>query len=424
MPAGRVLIVGTGARKHALVRRLLDDGCEDVWVVPANPALARLPVREAPVGTGSLRLLAGWARGEAIDLAIVLDEGLLFQGIADEFQKAGVACLGARRSAALIERSKIFAKTLMQRAGVETPQWQTYSSARAGWDNCPHLTFPAVIKADGPTTGQGVFVVDDVAEARRALRWLGEQQDGSAPVLVESYLEGAELSLTVLVDDGGELMLLPLVHEYKRAAAGDRENITTGMGAFAPVRMDGGTIDAVLDSIRRVLRELLQEGLNYTGSLTTNVILSPSGPSLLEFNSHMGDPETQTVLPLVGGSLLDIFHTVATGCLGGFVDLNRSASGSSVSLTMVRTGYSDPSRSNIVLPEHLTEDENLLFYEMYPVDCGLSPRGRRVLCCQASADTFDEAMACSRGMAIRVAKLVPGLTFRHDIGIDGDAMAP
>ncbi len=232
MVVRRVLIVGSGARKHTLAVRLLDEGCQEVWVVPGNPALARLPIREAPIGTRSLPLLAGWARNEAVDLVLVIDEGLLFRGLADALQEAGVVCLGPKRSAAVIERSKSFAKHLMQRARCLPMAVCGDPSGRGG--QCPHLEFPSVIKADGPVKGQGVFVVGNAKEALQALRQLDDNELGPAPVLVESFLDGPEFSLTVLADPPGDLVLLPLVHEYKLADPTDRSTITTGMGAVAP----------------------------------------------------------------------------------------------------------------------------------------------------------------------------------------------
>ena len=422
MVVRRVLIVGSGARKHALAVRLLDEGCQEVWVVPGNPALARLPIREAPIGTRSLPLLAGWARNQAVDLVLVLDEGLLFRGLADALQEAGVVCLGPKRSAAVIERSKSFAKHLMQRAQVPSPQWQLYSNPRAAAVECPHLEFPSVIKADGPVKGQGVFVVGNAKEALRGLRQLDDNELGPAPVLVESFLDGPEFSLTVLADARGDLVLLPLVHEYKLADPTDRSTITTGMGAVAPVEIEDDTVAAVLDNVHSVLRELRQAGLTYTGSLTTNVILGSSGPELLEFNTHMGDPETQTVMPRIGGSLFDILYKVGTDQLGGFVDLHSHSASTSVSLTLVRAGYPGPLQSDIVLPNSLTEHRNLFYYDTYPTEYGLSPQGGRVLSCQASGHTFIEAADLARALAASVVEQIPGLSFRRYIGTVRDAM--
>lgn len=422
MAANHVVIVGTGARKHALVRRLLDEGCTDLWVAPGNPAFDSLPVGQAPVGTESLPALVDWARGQAIDLAIVLNETLLFQGVADQFRRAGIACLGPGRAAALIERSKILAKNVMQRVGVRTPRWQIFSNARAAWEECRHFRYPAVIKIDGPPKHNNVFIVKGVDDARQALEWLGEYELGPAPVLVESVVDGPELSLTVLTDGRGGLALFPLVHEYRWTAAGNRGLMTRGMGAFAPVHLDDRALQGILDGVDRVLEELRRDGLVYTGALTANVILGPDGPELLEFNSHLGDPETQTVLPVMDHPLLDVLDATARGDLGGFIDLRQSVRSSSLSLSMVRKGYPGSPMDDVLIPEELALNVQVSFYETRRVGGGLVPVKGRALSCNAVAPTFDEAADRVHALAADIAMRVPGLTFREDIGTVEDTM--
>jgi phosphoribosylamine--glycine ligase len=421
MTGSRVLIAGTGARKHALARRLAEEGCQQLWIAPGNPALDSMPVRTAPAGPESGRALAAWASSVAIDLAIVLDESLLFQGLADEFRDQGVTCLGPGLAPALIERSKIFAKNTMQRAGVRTPNWTVYGSTAMAWDECPRMQFPAVFKTDGPPKNKSVFIVHDVREARWALRWLARYEIGSAPVLAESFVTGPEFSVTVLVDEHCHLTALPLVHEYRQVSA-VRSDMTRGMGAFAPFCIDERNYEEVLDSIGQVLQELRRSGLRYTGSLTANVILGPRGPELLEFNCHLGDPETQTALPVISESLLDIFSAAANGGLSGCADLHRAASASSVSLTMVREGYPGPALRDVLLPAALAGSPNVLFYETSRAGRDFAPLRGRALSCNASGASFGDAARQVQAVAAHVAEQVPGLIFRPDIGTSDDAM--
>jgi phosphoribosylamine--glycine ligase len=230
--------------------------------------------------------------------------------------------------------------------------------------------------------------------------------------------------MSVLADERGGVALLPLVHDYVWGAPGEQRDLTRGMGAFAPVRIDEPVIDEVLDGIRRVLGELRESGLTYTGSLTTNVILGPEGPELLEFNSHVGDPETQTVLPLIDGSVLELLVAAGTGGLGGLLDLHRPASGSSVSLSLVRPGYPDAPVGDVVVPTTITGDPSVHFYDTYPVEGGLAPWGGRVLSCHAHASTFEDAVAGARRVAQRVLEQVPDLRFREDIGAEHDSTTP
>ena len=411
----RVLVVGTGARRHAIVHRLLNEGCRDLWIFPSSPALESLPIREVPIGTNSLPALVDWAKGRAIDLAIVLDEVFLFRGISDRFSQADIACVGPSRSAALIERSKIFAKEVMRCAGVATPPWRSYDCTRAAWDACSRLQYPAVVKSVVSDCRNCVFVVDCADDFRKALKILDEQQLNATPVLTESFIRGPEFSLTVLADKSGNMVLFPLVHDYKRLTADEKSPMTSGMGAFAPVLVDERTLYPVLDGLERVLAELRRRNRAYSGLLTTNVILGPSGPVLLEFNTHFGDPETQTVLPLIDGSLLEFFCKAAFGSLSGFVNLHESAHKSSVSINLVRYGYPGSSYSEVIIPTEYTTEPNVLFYEAVRVDGGLAPVGGRVLSCVASAFDFQDALSDACSMADRIARQVPGLTHREDI---------
>ncbi|GEL98361.1 phosphoribosylamine--glycine ligase [Cellulomonas terrae] len=415
MSGPRVLVVGTGARKHALVRRLVAEGCSEVWTAPSNPALDSTGALPAPAPVEPPRRLTDWAADRRIELAVVLDESLLFQGLADALLHVGVPCVGPTRAAAVLEQSKTFGKDVMTAAEVPTPPWRAFPSALAALADCASWSYPAVVKVDGPPLGTGVRIVDDAQGARSALRDILAREVATAAVLVEEFVPGPEYSFSVLTDGRGGLVLLPVIHEYNRVARDSRSALTRGMGAVAPAPVDDRVADIVFGALGRMLLEMAELGRPYVGSATTNVVVGPDGPVLLEVNSHFGDPETQTVLPLLDVTLVDLLLATAHGSLAGTTDL-RTSPLASVTTTVARDGYPGGPRHDVVLPSALLSDADLLFYETRRTGHGLTPSGGRVVSCNATAPDLETAAAQARATAALVAASLGGVTFRDDIG--------
>lgn len=417
----RVLIVGTGARRQALARRLTAEGTE-VWVAPGSPAFANSPVRTAPVAMQAVQALAEWAAAQRIDTALVLNEALLFAGMADAFAQKGVGCVGASQAASLIERSKIFAHVMMQTLGIACPPWHVYGTVTDAVDGAGRFTYPVVIKSDGPAMRAGVFIAGSVGEARDALADLGEHEVGSGPVLVEEYVPGTEISVSVLAGAPGEMVVWPVVREFNRLGA-DQAAITHGMGALAPVPVDAAVLDTVLDWLGQLIDALSRRGPGLRGWLTTNVILGPRGPELLEFNCHVGDPEIQTVLPMVQAPLTDLLTAAAHSGLGGRVDLHRVATTAAATVNLVRPGYPGVSSAPVRIPRTLAQREGISLYETTVDGEDLVPTGGRVMSCTASASSLDSAAAAARALAAAVAGQVPGVSFRDDIDAGAEGIA-
>jgi phosphoribosylamine--glycine ligase len=299
----RVLLVGSGGREHALAWRLARcDGLDELHAAPGNPGIAALgdchPVR-AEDGEGLLAL----AGSLGIDLVVVGPEPPLVAGVADELRHAGIVVFGPSAAAARIEGSKAFAKEVMTAAQV--PVAEPISVARP----------PCVVKADGLAAGKGVFVCRTQEELDAGL--LAATALGGT-ILIEELLEGEEISVFALCD-GHTAVALPAAQDFKRAYDGDKGPNTGGMGSFSAVPGWGAAeVEKALDLAHRpVLTELATRGTPFVGVLFAGLMLTADGPRVLEFNCRFGDPETQSILPLVEGDLLGALLAATHGELAG-----------------------------------------------------------------------------------------------------------
>jgi phosphoribosylamine--glycine ligase len=299
----RVLIVGSGGREHALAWKLSQSAAlPELHAAPGNPGIASLgechPVR-AEDAEGLLAL----AQAVEIDLAVIGPEVPLVAGIADELRHAGIPVFGPSAGAARIEGSKSFAKDVLEAAGV--PAAAAMPVARP----------PCVVKADGLAGGKGVFVCRTQAELDAGVRAASAL---GGPLVIEELLEGEEVSVFALTD-GRQAIPLAAARDYKRAGDGDTGPNTGGMGAFSPVPgLDPVEVDELVARVHQpVLAELAGRGTPFAGLLYAGLMLTDDGPRVLEFNCRFGDPETQVVLPRVGGDLLEALAAAAAGDLRG-----------------------------------------------------------------------------------------------------------
>jgi phosphoribosylamine--glycine ligase len=313
----RLLVVGSGAREHALVARLVaEDSVEAVDAAPGNPGIAALATCH-PVAVDDLEGLVDLARGLAVDLVVVGPEAPLVTGLVDRLAVVGIAAFGPSAAAAAIEGSKGFAKDVLAAAGVATAAAVATRDRSEALAALARFGPPHVVKADGLAAGKGVVVTEDRDEAVAAIdAALVEGRFGTAgeAVVVEALLDGVERSLFA-VCDGTDAVLLPPARDHKRALDGDRGPNTGGMGASSPVE-GFGTEEAapLLDTVvRPVLAELAGRGAPFRGLLYAGLVLTAEGPQVLEFNARFGDPETQVVLPRITSDLAQLLHASATG---------------------------------------------------------------------------------------------------------------
>ncbi len=315
----RVLVVGGGAREHALAWKLAHSPRVDaVLVAPGNAGTATVGTN-LPVAANDIEGLARAAEEQRVDLTVVGPEEPLARGIVDTFQARGLAIAGPTAAAARIESSKAWAKDVMAAAGVPTAAARTFTDLDEALAAVQRSPLPIVVKASGLAAGKGVVVARTREEAEGAVRaMLGERALGEAgsEVLLEDYLEGREVSLLVVTDGDVVYPLLP-ARDYKRLDEGDTGPNTGGMGAYAPVPgVDARRVEQVVGEIvRPTLAEMAHRGVSYRGVLYAGLILTADGPKVLEFNCRFGDPEAQVILPLMSSDLAPLLEAVARGRL-------------------------------------------------------------------------------------------------------------
>jgi phosphoribosylamine--glycine ligase len=374
----KVLLVGSGGREHALAWKLAQaPGLRALHAAPGNPGIARLgdchPVR--PEDGESLLALA---RSLGVDLVVIGPEAPLVAGVADELRRMGVAVFGPGRAAARIEGSKSFAKDVLAAAGV--PAAETLAIARP----------PCVVKADGLAAGKGVFVCRTVEELDEALRAVGSFP---GPLVIEELLEGEEVSVFAL-SDGRRVVPLPPAQDFKRIGEGDTGPNTGGMGSYSPFASLGrAEVDALVQSIHApVIDELRRRGAPFIGVLFAGLMLTDGGPKVLEFNCRFGDPETQSILPLLEGDVLGALAAAAGGDLAG-VELEVSP-GAAVTVVLASGGYpATPDHGSPIEGVEVAEAAGALVFHAGTALQGerLVTNGGRILNVTGTGETIGEA---------------------------------
>jgi len=319
----RILVLGSGAREHALCWRLaLDPDVEDVWCAPGNAGIGRTVDLE-PVQLNDADAVLALATRLKVDLTVVGPEAPLAAGVADRFAESRLPLFGPTRSAAQLETSKAFAKVFMSRHGVPTARYRVCHSAADAIDvvRRGELGEAVVVKADGLAAGKGVVVAPDAAAAEDAIRAaMLDRAFGEAGtrVVLEECLTGPEVSYFI-VADGERYQPLVTAQDHKRIFDEDRGPNTGGMGAFAPSPLVDDRLQARIgrDIVEPVLRGMASEGTPFRGFLYCGLMLTSAGPKVIEFNVRFGDPEAQVVLPLIEQPLAPLLFAAASGQLRG-----------------------------------------------------------------------------------------------------------
>ena len=315
----KILVVGSGGREHAIAWRLAQDSCRPtLFCAPGNAGTAGL-AENLPLAAEDVPGLLAWAQANRPDLTVVGPEVPLCLGLADAFSAAGLRVFGPCQAAARMEGSKLFSKEVMAAAGVPTARAQSFDSADAAVAALDRFSLPVVIKADGLAAGKGVIIAQTREEAVAAVRsMLVDAVFGTAGahVLIEEFLEGEEASILALVD-GEHAVILPSSQDHKRIFDGDQGPNTGGMGAYSPAPVvTPDLVPVILDTvILPVVRELKRRGIVYKGVLYAGLMLGPRGLNVLEFNARFGDPETEAVLPRLGGDLIPALQACIDGTL-------------------------------------------------------------------------------------------------------------
>ncbi|AQA02473.1 phosphoribosylamine--glycine ligase [Mycobacterium sp. MS1601] len=412
----RVLVIGSGAREHALLLALSRDPQVDALAVAPGNAGTGIIAEQHDVDVTSGDAVVKLAREFGADLVVIGPEVPLVLGVADAVRAAGIACFGPSKDAARIEGSKAFAKDVMSAAGVRTAFSEIV-------DNPGHLDAALdrfgpsagqqawVVKDDGLAAGKGVVVTSDRDVARAHAAGL---LDGGHPVLLESFLDGPEVSLFCVVDGETVVPLLP-AQDFKRVGDGDSGPNTGGMGAYTPLPWlpDAVLSQIVTEIVEPVAAEMVRRGSAFSGLLYAGLAITSKGPAVVEFNCRFGDPETQAVLALLESPLGQLLNAAATGTLGEFDPLQWQ-DGSAVTVVIAAENYPGRPRIGDVITGSETPGVLHAGTERRADGAVVSAGGRVLSVVGTGSD-----LAAARAEAYDVIGSVrlPGSHFRTDIGL-------
>jgi phosphoribosylamine---glycine ligase len=416
----RVLVVGSGGREHALVWKIgRSPLVRDLFVAPGNPGMAGLATPVA-LKADDVEGLTRWSRENGIDLVVVGPEAPLCLGLTDRLAAAGILAFGPVAAAARLEGSKAFAKEVMAAAGIPTAAYAAFTEVAPALEWARRWGGRVVVKADGLAAGKGVTVCGDLAEVERALRAVLVDRihgEAGARVVVEERMEGPEASCICLAD-GERVRLLAAAQDHKRIFDGDRGPNTGGMGAFSPTP---NVTPAVAAQVERevllpVLRELARRGHPFRGALYAGLMLTRTGPRVVEFNARFGDPETQPTLLRMRSDLVPALVAAARGDLSGVaLEFDPRAA---VGVVLAAEGYpGEPARGDAISGLDGPFEEGV---QVFHAGTARGPDGRivtaggRVLAVCALGEGLDRAAERAYAAVGRIA--FRGMQYRKDIG--------
>ncbi|MFM2343128.1 MAG: phosphoribosylamine--glycine ligase [Pseudomonadota bacterium] len=421
----KVLVIGGGGREHALAWKLAQSPrVSKVYVAPGNGGTGLdQRIVNVPIGN-DVAALADFAEAEKIGLTVVGPEATLALGVVDTFRARGLRIFGPSKAAAQLESSKAFAKDFMKRHRIPTAAYETFSDAAAAHAYVDRIGAPIVVKADGLAAGKGVVVAMTLAEAHEAVDWmlldnkLGVQHnDAGARVVIEEFLQGEEASFIVMVD-GRNILALATSQDHKRLQDGDQGPNTGGMGAYSPAPVVTPNIHAkaMQEIIRPTVEGMRRDGIPFTGFLYAGLMIDAAGGvKTLEFNTRMGDPETQPIMMRLKSDLLEVLLHATDGTLDQVaLDWDRRVA---LGVVMAAGGYPlDPKKGDLLrgLPAE-TEDCKVFHAGTAPAASGtVVTSGGRVLCVTALGDSVRTAQ---QRAYIGVQSIqFDGMQYRNDIG--------
>ena len=418
----RVLVVGGGAREHAILWKLAQSPRRPrLFAAPGNAGTAAL-AENLPIAAEDVDALAAAARDYAIDLTIVGPEISLVLGIADRFRAEGLRLFGPTAAAARIEGSKSFAKQLMRDAGVPTAPFAIFDDPAEARAYVRSRGAPIVVKADGLAAGKGVVVAqtqDEALAAVNAAMTDGAFGEAGRRVVVEDCLAGQEVSVFCFTD-GAHATPLAAACDYKRVFDGDRGPNTGGMGGYSPPPWWDAALERRIREtcIEPVIRQLARQGAPYVGALYGGLMLTTDGPAVIEFNARLGDPEAELILPRLETDLLDVVDAALDGGLSA-LDLRWSAD-CAVGVVLASGGYPGPYETGFPIAGLREAEESALVFhagtaarQSAESEGAVVSAGGRVLTLVGCAPTMDGARA--KAYAAANAAHFPGNQFRSDV---------
>jgi phosphoribosylamine--glycine ligase len=419
----KVLVVGSGGREHAMAWKLAQSSrVQQVYVAPGNGGTAK-DKNLVNVPITDLVALRQWAQANGIGLTLVGPEAPLAAGIVDDFRAHGLRIFGPTQAAAQLESSKAFSKAFMQRHGIPTAAFETFTEAAQAHAYVDRQGAPIVVKADGLAAGKGVVVAMTLAEAHEAIDFmlldntLGVAHNaGGARVVIEEFLQGEEASFMVLCD-GKNVAALATSQDHKRLQDGDEGPNTGGMGAYSPAPVVTAEVHAraMREVILPTIRGMEKDGITYTGFLYAGLMIDPQGRiKTLEFNCRMGDPETQPILMRLKSDLLDVLLAATSEGLGQLeMEWDRRVG---LGVVMAAAGYPlNPRKGDLINGLPKDQGDAMVFHAGTTEKEGqILTSGGRVLCVTALADSVKQAQQKAYQAASPIA--FNGMQMRRDIG--------
>jgi len=419
----KVLVVGSGGREHAMAWKLAQSPkVQQIYVAPGNGGTAK-DKNLVNVPITDLAALRQWAQANGIGLTLVGPEAPLAAGIVDDFRTHGLRIFGPTQAAAQLESSKAFSKAFMQRHGIPTAEFETFTDAALAHAYVDRQGAPIVVKADGLAAGKGVVVAMTLAEAHEAIDFmlldntLGVAHNaGGARVVIEEFLQGEEASFMVLCD-GKNVAALATSQDHKRLQDGDEGPNTGGMGAYSPAPVVTAEVHAraMREVIMPTIRGMEKDGITYTGFLYAGLMIDPQGRiKTLEFNCRMGDPETQPILMRLKSDLLDVLLAATSEGLDTFeMEWDRRVA---LGVVMAAAGYPmNPRKGDAITGLPKDQDDAMVFHAgTSEKDGQIWTSGGRVLCVTALADSVKQAQQKAYQTASPI--VFDGMQMRLDIG--------
>jgi len=424
----KVLVIGGGGREHALAWKLSQsERIQKVYVAPGNGGTARDPnLVDVPIT--NVKALREWAQQEKIELTVVGPEAPLAAGVVDEFRAHGMRIFGPTQAAAQLESSKAFSKAFMQRHGIPTAIYETFTDPVQAHAYIDKMGAPIVVKADGLAAGKGVVVAMTASEAHEAIDFMlldnqlgvvhNAGADGAAVprVVIEEFLQGEEASFIVLCD-GQNVVALATSQDHKRLLDHDEGPNTGGMGAYSPAPVVTAQVHAraMREVIMPTIKGMEKDGIPYTGFLYAGLMIDAQGmPKTLEFNCRMGDPETQPIMMRLKTDLVEVMLAATSGKLDTLeLEWDRRPA---LGVVMAAAGYPmNPRKGDVITGLPKDELDAMVFHAGTTAVNGQTvTSGGRVLCVTVLADSVKQAQQ----KAYEVAKGIhfDGQQFRKDIG--------
>ena len=414
----KVLVIGSGAREHAIAHTLLrGDSVSEVTVAPGNPGMELDGIHTTHIDESNHAALITFMQDNHYDWAFVGPEVPLIEGLVDDFAAAGIKAFGPSKAAAQIEGSKDFAKQLMERHNIPTAQYRTFDNLENSVEYVREHGAPLVIKADGLAAGKGVTVAMDEDTAVDALHDIFVDHrfgTAGAKVVIEDFLEGQEFSLMSFVR-GTEFWPMPISQDHKRAYDNDEGPNTGGMGAYSPVPQIGqNVVDTAIDTIvRPTVEAMAAEGTPFTGILYAGLIATADGPKVIEFNARFGDPETEVVLPRLtsdlGAGISDILN-------GGDPTFTWKSDDATLGVVLASNGYPVKVIKGAAIPNIPVDADSHVYYAGVARndDSELIASSGRVLLVETTAESIQAAQ--NKVYEILDSLNTDGMFYRHDIG--------